>query len=87
MAKKKADAAGEPTFERRLSRLEAIVEKLESGEIGLDESLKLYTEGAELIKACRTTLTEAEKKISRITETAGGGVGTEPFEPKEGDEA
>jgi exodeoxyribonuclease VII small subunit len=87
MARKKADVQGEPTFEKRLARLEEIVGRLESGEVGLDESLRLYAEGAELIKACRKVLGEAEKKIARLTETAGGGLATEPFKPEQGDDA
>jgi exodeoxyribonuclease VII small subunit len=84
MAKKKGDE--KPTFEERLARLEAIVEKLESGEVGLDESLKLYAEGAALIRECRRTLGEAEKRIGKLTEAASGELGTEPFEPEEGEE-
>jgi len=87
MAKKKNDEQGEPTFEDRLARLEAIVTRLESAEVGLDESLKLYAEGAGLIKECRKTLTEAEKKIAKLTQDASGELKTEPFEPEEGGEA
>ena len=81
MAKKKPD--DKPTFEQRLARLEQIVEKLESGEVGLDESLKLYAEGAGLIRDCRKILGEAEKRITKLTEAASGELGTEPFEPEE----
>jgi len=83
MAKKKPDDAKEPTFEERLARLEAIVTKLESAEVGLDESLKLYAEGAGIIKECRKTLGEAEKRIAKLTEDAAGKLSTEPFEPEE----
>jgi exodeoxyribonuclease VII small subunit len=83
MAKKKAAKQEGPSFEARLARIEEIVERLESGEAGLDESLRLYAEGAELIKACRGTLSEAEKRITKLTETAGGDPKEEPFEPEE----
>ena len=94
MAKKKAakqDLSAEaqrakaegPTFEARLERVEEIVERLESGEAGLDESLRLYAEGAELIKACRKTLKEAETRISHLAQSAGGDLAEEPFEPEE----
>jgi len=90
MAKKKAMKEEGASFEARLARVEKIVERLESGEAGLDESLRLYAEGAELIKACRATLAKAEKRIVKLSETAGGpgpngaGVpGEEPFEPEE----
>ena len=82
MTKRRA-APKQPAFEQRLARLEKIVETLESGDVGLDESLKLYAEGSELIKACRKTLGEAEKKIAKLTETAGGELQEEPFEPQE----
>jgi exodeoxyribonuclease VII small subunit len=88
MAKKKTDDAAELPFEERLARLEQIVTKLESGDVGLDESLKLYAEGAGLIKDCRKTLAEAEKKIAKLTEDAAGKLATEPLEAEgEGDEA
>ncbi len=88
MAKKNAAKPTEgPTFERRLARLEEIVERLESGEAGLDESLKLYAEGAELVKACRKALEAAEQKIAKLTETAAGGeMKEEPFEADEADD-
>jgi len=81
MAKKKGDE--KLSFEERLARLEAIVEKLESGEVGLDESLKLYAEGTGLIRECRKTLGEAEKRITQLAEAASGDLATEPFEPEE----
>jgi exodeoxyribonuclease VII small subunit len=84
MAKKKPEEQDQPlTFEARLGRLEEIVTRLESGDVGLDESLKLYGEGAGLIKDCRKTLSEAEKKIARLTEDAAGTLATEPLEPDE----
>jgi len=86
MAKKpKEDSQDQPTFEARLTRLEQIVEKLESGEVGLDESLKLYAEGAGLIRECRKTLADAEKKIAKLTESASGDLATEPFELPDAD--
>jgi len=81
MSKKKAET--EPKFEERLARLEEIVAKLESGEAGLDESMTLYAEGAELVKACRKTLAEAEKKITKLTTDAAGDLQEEPFEPED----
>ena len=80
MAKKKGDEGAERPFEERLARLDQIVTKLESGDVGLDESLKLYAEGAGLIKDCRKTLAEAEKKIAKLTEDAAGKLATEPLD-------
>ena len=84
MAKKKSDNPAELSFEERLARLDQIVTKLESGDVDLDESLKLYAEGAGLIKDCRKTLAEAEKKIAKLTEDAAGKLATEPFEAEGG---
>lgn len=50
-------------FEDAFKRLETILEKMNEGTIGLDESLKLYTEADELINFCSKGLFEAEKKI------------------------
>ncbi len=87
MAKRKRSASSEPTFEARLERLDEIVETLEGGEAGLDESLKLYTEGADLVKACRKTLEAAEKKIARLTESAAGDLVETPVDAETLDEA
>ena len=73
----------EPTFEERLARLEEIVEQLESGEVGLDDSLRLYAEGADLIRRCRADLQAAEQRIEQLTRTAEGDLVVEPIEPPE----
>lgn len=51
------------SFEERLLRLENIVQTLESGNIGLEESLKLYEEGIILSKNCLQALNQAEAKV------------------------
>jgi exodeoxyribonuclease VII small subunit len=55
-------------FEKALARLEEITEKLESGEVKLEDSMALYSEGAELAALCNKKLNEAEKKIKVIKE-------------------
>ena len=50
-------------FEKRLKRLEDIVEKMESGELSLDDSLKLFEEGVKLSRDCQSQLTAAEEKV------------------------
>jgi len=57
----------ETKFEDALDKLEDIVEKLEAGEISLDDSLKVFEEGNELVKLCMKKLTEAEQKIKTIS--------------------
>jgi len=61
MSKKK-----ENTFEESLNRLQEISNSLESGNVGLEESIKLYEEGINLAKLCYTTLKDAELKVTEL---------------------
>lgn len=61
MGKKK-----ENNFESSLLRLEEISSQLESGEVGLEESIRLYEEGIELAKICYSTLKNAELKVTEL---------------------
>lgn len=54
------------TFEQALERLEEIVQKLESGNVSLDESIEIYQEGIMLSKQCSGMLQEAEGKVMAI---------------------
>ncbi len=56
-------AEKKPTFEQGMARLEEIVSKLENGEASLDESLKLFEEGAKLMSQCTAMLDKAEQKV------------------------
>ena len=58
------------TFEESLTRLKDIVSQLESGEVSLEESIKLYEEGAKLSAYCYTTLEKAEQKIRVLSENS-----------------
>jgi exodeoxyribonuclease VII small subunit len=60
------------TFEQALGRLEKIVEQIESGEIGLEQSIAKYEEGIKLIQQCRTILDAAEKKIQLLAKGEEG---------------
>lgn len=53
-------------FEKKLERLEEIVEKMEDGELALEESLKLFEEGVKLSRECNTQLNEAEQKVKLL---------------------
>lgn len=57
------------TFEESLVRLEEITLKIESGELTLDESLKLFEEGIKLSRFCEKRLTSAEQKIEILNST------------------
>lgn len=59
------------TFEQELEKLEQIVASIESGQVGLEESIRLYAEGMERIKRCRAVLDSAEKKIQMLTHGQG----------------
>lgn len=61
------------TFEQAIVRLEKIVDDLESGDILLDESIKLFEEGMGLAKFCMDKLNKAEKKLLRLTKNEEGG--------------
>ena len=62
------------TFEDRLTALEAVVERLERGELTLDDSVRLFEEGVRLSNACKLELEKAEGRIQILVETRGGGV-------------
>lgn len=57
------------SFEKALSRLETIVEKLDDESLSLEESIELYEEGIMLSKQCSKTLEEAELRIEKVNET------------------
>lgn len=60
--------SGEVNFEQSLEKLEKLVEKLESGELGLDESLQQFEEGVKLYKVCKEKLDATEKKLNVLTD-------------------
>jgi exodeoxyribonuclease VII small subunit len=60
------------TFESSMQRLEQIVRSMEKGDVALDESLKLFQEGTELVKSCAKMLDEAELQVKKVM-TAGDG--------------
>ncbi len=60
------------SFEACIKRLDEIVEQMESGETTLDESIKLFEEGAKLAAACNKLLTTAEQKVTKLTQGPDG---------------
>ena len=54
-------------FNKGLLELEGIVKKMESGELELEESLKLFEKGVELTRQCQSALNQAEQRISVLT--------------------
>lgn len=53
-------------FEKKLNRLEEIVQKMEKGELSLDDSMKLFEEGVKLTRECQTQLTKAEAQVKKL---------------------
>ena len=59
------------SFEESMKRLETIVKTLESGQVSLDDSLSLYEEGIQLVKACEKKLKEVEQKAVKLIDDSG----------------
>jgi len=59
-------------FEEAMKKLEKIVEELENGNLGLDESLKKYEEGIVLSQFCTKKLNEAQKKVQVLSKKNSG---------------
>ena len=60
------------TFEKNLRRLEEILAALEEPQVGLDQSLKLFEEGIELLRAASAELGRAETKVQMLLEKSSG---------------
>lgn len=67
------------TFEASMQRLEQIVRAMERGDVALDESLKLFQEGTELVSACGKLLDEAELQIQKVVKGTDGAPSMEDF--------
>jgi len=73
-----------PKFEAAMARLEEIVHALESGNLSLDDSLRVFEEGTGLLRLCTRRLEEAERRIEILLQNEGEGTRTEPFRWEEG---
>ena len=71
----------ELTFEEAIEELERLVKRLETEQVPLDESIRLYERGEELKRHCEAKLKAAEEKVARITlNEQGEPVGADPVE-------
>ena len=68
------------TFEGTMQRLEQIVRAMERGDVPLEESLKLFQEGTDLVRACGKLLDEAELQVKKIMTAPDGSPVEEVFE-------
>lgn len=62
-----ADTTASPAFDDAMTQVEAIVARIESGEVGLEQSLAEYETGVQLLKQCRDILQRVEQKIEDLT--------------------
>jgi len=67
-----------PSFEENLEKIQGIIEAIDSGALGLEETIAKYEEGGKLIRTCRDILDKAELKIKKLAEDSDK---EEPFEP------
>ncbi|HWB44260.1 MAG TPA: exodeoxyribonuclease VII small subunit [Hyphomicrobiaceae bacterium] len=73
------------SFERALKELEAIVGRLERGDVELEESINIYERGEALKNHCDRLLKQAEARVEKLTVSATGeATGTQPFKPDQG---
>lgn len=68
------------SFEQAMAELEAIVKRLETGDIDLEGAIDAYARGAALKRHCDAKLRLAEQRVSRIAVAADGTVGSEPLD-------
>lgn len=67
------------TFEENMQRLEQIIRSMERGEVALEESLKLFREGTELVSVCESLLENAELQVKKVMTAADGSPVLEDF--------
>ena len=73
-------------FETSMKRLEEIVHDLEKGDLPLEDSLKVFEEGMDLIKFCSDKLEEVEQKVTMLVKEGNGKYAQRPFEVEKEEE-
>jgi exodeoxyribonuclease VII small subunit len=71
------------SFEEQLTALEAVVQRLERGDLSLEESVRLFEEGLKLSNACKKELEAAEGKIQILVQRGSGGMKIVDLDVKE----
>ena len=77
-----AEPKSPPSFEASITRLEHLVEEMDSANLPLQDLITRYEEGVSLVKVCEERLKEAEKRIEIITRNAAGKPVVSEFEPE-----
>ena len=80
-----SDKSSKLSFEGALTKLEAIVDSMEQGEVPLAELLAKYEEGTKLLQACENRLKEAELKIEKLKKSKSGATTFESFPSDRGE--
>jgi len=75
-----------PDFEQALTELEGLVERLERGDLPLDEALKLFERGVTLTRHCQSSLQAAQQKVEILLKRSADAQ-PEPFEPEDAEAA
>lgn len=70
---KTQDAGAARSFEDNMAELESIIERIESGEAGLEESISAYERGVAIIESCRGVLAAAELRVEELTQRLRAG--------------
>ncbi len=73
------------SFEEGIKRVENIIEALQSGEVSLEESIKLYRDGVEILDYCSNKLNDAERQVKILQKSTEGQFKQEPFVEKSED--
>jgi len=69
-------------FEKALAELETIVQRMERGDVALDESIRIYERGEALKKRCEMLLRDAEARVEKIAlDAKGAPTGSAPLDP------
>ncbi|HBJ17319.1 MAG TPA: exodeoxyribonuclease VII small subunit [Clostridiales bacterium] len=71
------------TFEESMARLEQIVRAMERGDVALEESLKLFQEGTELVRSCQKLLDDAQLQVKKIMTAPDGSPVEEDFQDEQ----
>lgn len=72
--------SAQPSFDDGLDRLEALVQQLESGSLGLEEALARFEEGVQLSQALQKQLAEAQRRVEVLKAGLGGEYRADPLE-------
>lgn len=76
-----------PDFEKSLTELEALVEKLEAGDLPLEEALKTFERGISLTRECQSALEAAQARVDVLLKRDDGSSELAPFDAADDDEA